>query len=422
MSDSDDYPAGWLTQFRRGVGSGIGVLLMAVGLCAIPSFAVWFTPGTETAPALSAVRAAALIALSGLHGGMVLDGTPVTLTPLLITLLLGWLVAVHGRRTESWFAFAGMVTGFALAAGLLARWSGIGSTTAPAAASMLAALLFAIVIGCGARTGGRLWRRLSSRWRRVLRASGAVLATYVLAGTLLAAAAVGSHFQEAVALQRHAAPGAMGLPVALLGVGATPNAVLAAIGYLVGPGFQVGSPTSVSAVSVSHGTLPIFPLVAGLPSGTPATALGLGLVLVLGLLAGWLTLRFVGSGASWLRRLADCAAVAAVSAVVLAALSALAAGSLGDGTLSAIGPLWWAVGLSCLLAVLFGSGVWLAADVARAKPVRSPLAAVHSFARAWRAREDRAQAEGVADGRADENADDAEPSVAASTEGARNAS
>lgn len=420
MSDSDDYPAGWLTQFRRGIGSGIGILLMTVGLCAIPSFAVWFTPGTETAPALAAVRAAALITLSGLHGGMVLDGTPVTLTPLLVTLLLGWLVAVHGRRTESWSAFAGMVAGFTLAAGLLARWSGIGSTFAPAASSMLAAPLFAVVLGGGARTARPAWAKLSSRWRRVLRASGAVLAVYVLAGALLAGAAVGSHFEEAVALQRHAAPGAAGLPVALLGVGVTPNAVLAAVGYLLGPGFSVGSSTSVSPVALSHGSLPFFPLVAGLPSGAPATTLGLGLVLALALLAGWLTLRFVGSDASWLRRLADCAAVAAVSAVVLAALSALAAGSLGDGSLSAIGPLWWAVGLCCLLAVLFGSGGWLAIEMARAKPVRSPLAAVHSFARARRAREDRGLSDDEVAGEAAENAS-AEVD-AASAEGARNAS
>lgn len=445
MSDSENYPAGWLTQFRRGVGSGIGVLLMAVGLCAIPSFAVWFTPGTETAPALSAVRAAALITLSGLHGGMVLDGTPVTLTPLLITGLLGWLVAVHGRRTESWSAFAGMATGFTLAAGLLARWSGIGSTTAPAGSSMLAALLFAVVLGGGARTWGRLWQAMSSRWHRVLRASGAVLASYVLAGALLAAAAIGWHVDDAVALQRHAAPGAAGLPVALLGVGATPNAVVAAIAYLLGPGFAVGTHTSVSAVSVSSGTLPFFPLVAGLPSGAPATTLGLSLVVLLALLVGWLTLRLVSSNGpdaskaaddSWLRRLADCAAVAVISATVLAALSALAGGSLGRGSLSGVGPVWWAVGLSCVLAVLVCSGGWLAVDIARSrsarshsarshsaegKSTRSPLAAVHSFARARRDRE-----EATEYGQATEHRQAAETVdgdlAAAPSDGARNAS
>ena len=406
VSDSDDYPAGWLTQFRRGVGWGIGVLLMAVGLCALPSFAVWFTPGTETAPALSAVRAAALIALSGLHGGMVLNGSHTTLSPLLVTLLLGWLVATYGRRTESWSAFAGMVTGFTVAAGLIARWSGIGSTHAPALASMVAALLFALLIGGAARTAGQTWQRLSGRWHRVLRATGGVLACYVLAGALLAAAAVGSHLPDAIALQRHAAPGAAGLPVALLGVGAAPNAVLAAIGYLLGPGFQVGSHTSVSVVSVSHGTLPFFPLLAGLPSGAPATAPGVVLVLALALLAGWVTLRFVGSGGSLMRRLTDCAAAAALSAVVLAVLSVLAGGGLGDGSLRAVGPVWWAVGLSCLLAVLFGSGSWLAVDVARGESVLTPLAAVHSFARAGtrRAREESGAGSGSESGSASDGA------------------
>ncbi|HST48738.1 DUF6350 family protein, partial [Jatrophihabitans sp.] len=252
MSSTDQqHPAGWLTRFRRGVIAGVGLLATALGCCAVPTFLAWLMPGADTTPALSALKAAALVTLAGAHGGVVLAGATVTLAPLLVTALLGWLVAGHARRQESWSGFAGLVVGYAAASTVLAVWARLGSSHAPTGRSAIAAALFVLVVGGLARSAEDLWSRLADRWQQVCRAAALVTAGYLAAGALLSAGMLLAHFSDAAALQRQLAPGAAGLPVALLGIAATPNAVLAGVSYLTGPGFDIGAHTSVSAFSVS---------------------------------------------------------------------------------------------------------------------------------------------------------------------------
>jgi hypothetical protein len=49
-----------------------------------------------------------------------------------------------------------------------------------------------------------------------------------------------------------------------------PNVALLGVSYLAGPGFAVGTGTSVTATSVTLGAVPAFPLLAALPSDGPA--------------------------------------------------------------------------------------------------------------------------------------------------------
>ena len=368
MSSTDQqYPPGWLTRFRRGVVAGIGLLATALGCCAVPTFLAWLVPGADTAPALSALKAAALVTLAGAHGGVVLAGTDVTLTPLLVTGLLGWLVAGHARRQETWSGFAGLALGYGAASAVLAGWSRLGSSYAPAPRSAVAAVLFVLVVGGLARSAEDLWSRLPARWQQACRAAALVTAGYLAAGALLSAGMLLAHFSDAVALQRQLAPGVAGLPVALLGVAATPNAVLAGVSYLTGPGFDVGAHTSVSAFSVSSGRLPVFPLLAGLPHGQPPAWVGCLVVAGLALLAGWAALRVLPAAQPWPRRLADCAAAAGVAGVLLAVLTGLAAGDLGPGALRGIGAAWWQVGLATTLLVLQAAALWLGLELLRAR-------------------------------------------------------
>ena len=389
MSSADQqHPPGWLTRFRHGVVSGVGLLLIAVGCCALATFAAWFMPGADTTPASSALKAAALTALAGAHGGIVLAGTQVTLTPLLVTGLLGWLVAGHARRQDSWSGFAGLALGYTVASAVLAGWSRLGSTYAPVPRSTVAALVFVLAVGGGARSAELLWSRLPARWRLVFRAAALVTAGYLVAGALLSAGMLVTHFSEAVALQRQLAPGAAGLPVALLAISATPNATLAGVSYLTGPGFDIGVHTSVSAFAVSSGRLPVFPLLAGLPLEQPAALAGSLAILVLALLAGWAVLRTVSGtqetqeaqgtqetqpaqaappDQGWPRRLADCAAAAALAGALLAVLTGLAAGDLGPGALRGVGARWWAVGLAGALLVLLAAALWLGVELLRGR-------------------------------------------------------
>jgi len=368
MSSTDQqYPPGWLTRFRHGVGSGVAVLLIALGGCALASFAAWLMPGADTATATSALKAAALVLLAGGHGGVVLAGTPVSLAPLLVTVLLAWLVSAHARRQNSWSGFSGFATGYVLASAVLAGWSRLGSTHAPVLPAVLASAVFVLVVGGTARCAGQVWAALPARWQQVVRAAGLVTAGYLTAGALLAAGTLVVHFSGATAMQHQLAPGLAGLPVALLGISAAPNAVLAAVGYLTGSGFGVGTATSVSPFSVSSGRVPAFPLLAGLPHQQPPAWLGVLVVLLPALLAGWAVLRTVDAGRPGTGRLADCAAAAALAGAALAAAVGLAAGDLGPGALRGVGATWWSVGASATLLVLLAAAFWLGVEAARAR-------------------------------------------------------
>ncbi|HEX8304176.1 MAG TPA: DUF6350 family protein [Jatrophihabitans sp.] len=381
MSATDqEYPPGWLTRFRQGVIAGVGLLLIALGCCVIPTFLAWLMPGADTTPALSALKAAALVLLAGAHGGVVLAGTEVTLAPLLVTVLLGWLVAGHARKQDSWSGFAGLTVGYGAASAVLAGWSRLGSTHAPVLRSTLAALLFVLAVGASARSAEHLWVRLPARWQQVSRAAALVVAGYLAAGALLSAGMLLAHFSDAVALQRQLAPGAAGLPVALLGIAATPNAALAGVSYLTGPGFDVGAHTSVSAFSVSSGRLPVFPLLAGLPDQRPAAWIGSLVIVGLALLAGWAVQRTLSAARSWQHRLADCAAVAGIAGATLAVLTGLAAGSLGPGALRGIGAAWWAVGLAATLLVLPAAALWLGVELVRARFAEQPRPGLYALA------------------------------------------
>ena len=378
MRPQDDIPAGWLTQFRRGLLSGAGLLLLAVAGCVIPTFAVWLVPGADSSPASSAVKSGALLALSAAHGGVRLGGQAVTLVPLLVTASLCWLIASQARRSESWSSVVGLSTGYGIAAGLLARWAEIGATRAPVLTSALyGALLVGIVSVC-ARAGAGCWRRLSDRQRRIGRAGAAVLCCYLGAGALLVAGSLAMHLPAAISIQRQLAPGLAGLPIALIGIGLAPNAALAGAGYLAGPGFQVGSHTRISAVATSHGRLPSFPLLAAVPSGGPATVIGLLVIATVALLAGWLCVRLVRSAAARPAQLADAAAASALAGGSLGLLTALGSGGIGAGGLSAIGASWWAVGGCASLLVLAGSTAWLLVDLLRAESVDAGSAGARS--------------------------------------------
>jgi hypothetical protein len=384
VTRTDDLPAGWLTQFRRGMLSGAGLLLLAVAGCAIPSFAVWLVPGSDSSPASSAVKSGALLALAAAHGGIRLNGQQVTLVPLLVTGLLGWLIASQGRRAESWSSVVGLTAGYGIAAGLLAGWAGLGTTRAPGLPSALAGAGFVGVVSAVAYGGPGLWDRLADRHRRIVRAATGALCCYLGGGALLVAGSLLLHLSTAVALQRQVAPGLAGLPVALFGIGLAPNAALAGAGYLAGPGFAVGSHTQISVLASHHGALPAFPLLAAVPSGHPATALGLIAVAAVALLAGWLCVRLTRAEGGWPSRLADVVLAALLAGGSLALLTALGSGGIGSGTLSSIGARWWAVGGCASLLMLAAGAGWLAVELLRApaasateaEPVRARLRAI----------------------------------------------
>jgi uncharacterized protein DUF6350 len=363
MTAVDDLPPGWLTQFRRGLVEGVGVVLIAVVLVAIPTFLAWFVPGADSTSATSAARAAVLIALSANHGGLILDGTAITLTPLGVTVLLAALVASHARRQPTGTAFTGLATGYTLAASVGAHWATLGATRISATHTTIAAAAFALAVGGLTRGAPAIWHRAGFRWQKVIRAAGVGTCVYLAAGALLVAGALAAHLSEASRVQGALATGVGGLPVALLGLGAAPNAALAGVGYLTGPGFAIGTHTSVSLFGVQHGRLPLFPMLAAVPSGAPTLALGLSVSIATALAAGWLVLRLIGRDGSGRDRAVGVIVAAGLIGGSLGVLGTLASGSLGNGSLHHVGVTGWllAVGATAVIAV---SGLgWLSVDL-----------------------------------------------------------
>jgi hypothetical protein len=296
---------------------------------------------------------------------VVLEGTQVTLAPLLVTVLLGWLAVSVARRTESGCAFAGWVTGYTVGCAGLAGWAQLGQTYAPVWRATVAGLFFALVVGGCGRYWEFGWSALPDRWQRVLRATAAAVACYVLVSAVLVAVVLAAHVHQIEAIQNRVSPGAAGLPVGLLGIAAAPNAAIAGVGYLAGPGFQIGTHTSISMFDVVHGRLPIFPMLAGVPIGDPATALGVVLGMLTMLAAGALVYRAVRVTEDVLGVLSDAAAASALTGVAFAVLAELAGGGVGDGALRSVGATWWALGCASLATVLIGAALWLAVGLAR---------------------------------------------------------
>lgn len=127
-----------------------------------------------------------------------------------------------------------------------------------------------------------------------------------------------------------------------LGVGsllATPTLVLWTVSALIGPGFALGTDTSVDLTGAQLGQVPGFPLFAGLPSPGefPGWVFVLGLVPVLaGMLSGW-RLR-VPAGTGPLRQILLGIASGALAGLTLGALVASSHGAIGPGRMADVGP------------------------------------------------------------------------------------
>lgn len=127
------------------------------------------------------------------------------------------------------------------------------------------------------------------------------------------------------------APGfGSGFGMLLLCLGYVPNAVLAVLAFLLGPGFTVGA-TSLGPVHFEGGPVPAVPVLAGIPESYGAWWPALFLVPVLiGAGVGW-TLR--ASSPAPVERLRSVAVAGAMIGFATVVLTTLAGGGLGGGPL-----------------------------------------------------------------------------------------
>jgi hypothetical protein len=265
-------------------------------------------------------------------------------------------------------AFVCAYAGLALLAALLAR----SSAARPV---LLQALAGPAVVGglgglCGAaayRSGGAVAGFVAlvravpipGRARRWLSPAAAALGAYLAAAALVLAVALVAAAGGVASLHRALVPGVLGgavLTVAQLAV--LPNVAVWVAAVLAGPGFAIGSGTSVTLAASTLGPLPAVPLFAALPAPGPLPGVALALLacpLLAGTIAGALVLRH---GSSGLRaRLLDSGGSGFLAGVAFMLLAWVSGGSVGPGRLAETGPRPLLAGSMLAAEVAVGAAV-----------------------------------------------------------------
>jgi hypothetical protein len=348
-----------------GLAAAAGGLIVVAALVLV----AWGAAADSTGSAPDALRTAGQVWLFAHHSGVRTSIGGVDLVPLGLlavpVLLLARAGTVVARRVElrgvgeaaravlvlaGCYAVAGAavqvaVRGTTIQVGLLGA---IGSTI------VVAALAGAVGVARGAQLGPVLAGRLPAAAPAVCRAALLAVAALLAGGGLLAATALCLHAGRFAALTRGLQPGVVGgILLLLLGLLFVPNAVVWATAYLSGPGFAVGTGTTVSMFGVTLGSVPAFPLLSGLPQTADLPALhwlGLAVPVVAGGLAGRLLARRL-TGSPALHLVGWAAATGPVAGAAFAVLAVLSGGKVGDGRLSAVGPSSWQIGVAVAVEV-----------------------------------------------------------------------
>lgn len=137
-----------------------------------------------------------------------------------------------------------------------------------------------------------------SRWAgsyawAVVRAAVVAAVAFVGLGALLLALGILGGWSQVVATYQELHAGAVGdTAVTLLQLGFLPNLVIYAMAWSTGAGFAFGAGTSIGLTSSNAGSLPMLPILGGVPESLgSAGLLGLLVPVAAGAIAGWWFLR-----------------------------------------------------------------------------------------------------------------------------------
>ncbi|WIE75388.1 DUF6350 family protein [Curtobacterium sp. MCSS17_007] len=327
-------------------------------------------------------------ASSGVDGAG--DPIHVTLAALGFAVVTAWLGGRAGRRfAETEHRTTGLLVGTAAVAllGLAIALSSTSAATDPVVwqAVVLPALWFAVPAlvtseVCRRRRGlpadplaqrvlGQV-DRIPAPWRTVagfaLRAGTAVTAVVVAAAGVVVALLLFTSFAEVIALYERSHAGVVGGIALTVGqLAFLPDFVGWAVAWLVGPGFAIGTGSSVSPIGTALGPIPGVPVFGALPaSGHTFGLLGVLVPVVAGFVVGGLVrpalVRALGDDDSPLRRALAGVASGVVAGVLTGVATGLTSGSLGPGRLADAGPNGLVVGLLAALEVGLPAAIALA--------------------------------------------------------------
>jgi hypothetical protein len=237
----------------------------------------------------------------------------------------------------------------------------LGTSHASVAGAGVAALVLFVAAGGTAfvrhsELGARAGELLPEWVGTAARGAAAGLLVYAASGAVLVAGSLVLHRGEVETLSHHVGGGWSGVPILLLGVLSAPNAVVAGVAYLSGPGFAVGAGLAVSLGAGAHGTLPEFPVLAALPAGHANSATWL-LAAFAPIAAGLYVARAAGAAGSLLGQLRNVGTAALIAAVLGSTLAWLGGGGIGTGRLHVLGASPWQFGLALAAALALVGGV-----------------------------------------------------------------
>lgn len=305
----------------------------------------------------------------------------VTLAALGFAVVTAWLGGRAGRRlAETEHRVTGVLVGTASVAalGLLVALTSTTAATHPAVwqAVVLPALWFgvpAVVTAevCRRRRGMAadpvtarvvdLVGRIPAVWRAVvgfgLRAGTVATACVVAVAAVLVGLLFLGSFAEVITLYERSHAGLVGGVALTVGqLAFVPDFIGWATSWLVGPGFAIGSGSSVSPIGTTLGPLPALPVLGALP--TSGHTFGLVWILVpvvAGFAAGGLLrprlVRALGAADSALHRALGGVATGLVAGLLTGLLAGMSSGSIGPGRLAEVGPHALVVGALAALEV-----------------------------------------------------------------------
>ncbi|GAA4851945.1 hypothetical protein GCM10023201_51040 [Actinomycetospora corticicola] len=385
------------------VASYLAVVVLAALITAAASGT---TPGGD--PGLGQALATGVPLWLAVHlVPLTISGAPLGVLPLAPAIGVGVLIAVVARRgvtrlrtaaTEAhrWTSCAVPVVaavaaahaaGGVLAAALLTPdTAAVPADASPAAAGVVAGLLAAVAAGAGVVGPCGLAAQLATLpdWLcRGLRVGLAATAALVATGTAVLLIVLLAHADAVAAVFTGVAPEAgSGAGLWLLDVAYLPNAVVAAVSWVLGPGYAVGAVSAAPTGAVA-GLVPPFPLAALLPAGAPAAWTGLvfALPLAVGTLVGW---TLAPSDPDTATRLRTVAVAAGTVGLLLAVAAVLAGGRLGTGPFDpVVVPAGWVllagiawIGVPGAVVAVLAAPVPPRPVTAPARPVAEPVPVV----------------------------------------------
>jgi hypothetical protein len=365
VDDTDDgAPSLWW----RGALGALWAICLGLAVLVVLVVVIWATDARSGAGADQAMQAALQLWLLAHkvplhvlapHGR---PGATIALAPLGLSLALVLLVAragavlARGSRIDDLPGVATVAAAVGVPYGVLAAFVAAAAHGDAVRPSPVAALGAGLLIGTAAagwgaaRAAGRevgLRAIVPPRLHAPLVAGAAALPVLVGAGLVLVLGSLAVHAHTASALADGLDAGVVATAgLLLLDALLLPNAALAAIGYVTGPGFALGAGTSYAQTGVTSTALPSLPLLAAAPQGPAPVAVRIVCLLAIagaGVAVGWRLRRFPATGWAAVR---DLAGAGAVAGVLTAIGVGLAGGPVGPGRMAVVGASPWQVGLA----------------------------------------------------------------------------